>query len=171
MIALPVIPPGVSQSLVGSMAWWHRTARCVHCTMIAFEQEQKTRVVYENDQFLVICPFASRQAFEMRLFPKNHSPRFEAITDDGLSAAGDALQQALARLDVGLNDPPYNFFIHTAPASDGEMEERYHWHLEILPKTAVWAGFEIGTGIEISTIAPESAAEFLRGVKRETQDH
>ncbi|RJQ37344.1 DUF4921 family protein [Candidatus Parcubacteria bacterium] len=165
LIALPVIPPDISRSLVGSMAYWHRTARCVHCTMIAFEQEQKSRIVYENDHFLVICPFASRQAFEMRVFPKTHGARFEAIADGELPAAGDALRQALGRLDKGLNDPAYNFFIHTAPVSDGDLEKRYHWHIEILPKTAVWAGFEIGTGIEISSIAPESAAEFLRGVE------
>ena len=165
LIAVPVIPPDISRSLVGSMAYWHRTARCVHCTMIAFEQEQKARIVYENGKFIVICPYASRQAFELHLLPKNHSPRFEAITDEELLDAGDALHQALARLDAGLNDPAYNFFIHTAPTSDGELEERYHWHLEILPKTAVWAGFEIGTGIEISSIAPESAAEFLRGIE------
>jgi galactose-1-phosphate uridylyltransferase len=31
-----------------------------------------------------------------------------------------------------------------------------------VPKTAIMAGFEIGTRIEISTIEPERAAEYLR---------
>ncbi|PJE69264.1 DUF4931 domain-containing protein, partial [Candidatus Shapirobacteria bacterium CG10_big_fil_rev_8_21_14_0_10_38_14] len=36
------------------------------------------------------------------------------------------------------------------------------WHWTILPKTAIPAGFEIGTRMEISTIEPEKAAEYLR---------
>jgi len=31
-----------------------------------------------------------------------------------------------------------------------------------LPKTGIWAGFEIGTRMEISTITPEKAAEYLK---------
>jgi len=64
-----------------------------------------------------------------------------------------------------LKNPDYNFFLHTAPVKNGHTYDRYHWHFEILPKTAVWAGFEIGTGIEISTIRPENAAAFLRKIK------
>ena len=52
-------------------------------------------------------------------------------------------------------------FTCTAPV-DGKKYDHYHWHWEIFPKTATWAGFEIGTGIEISTIEPEKAAQFLR---------
>ena len=45
---------------------------------------------------------------------------------------------------------------------DGGKYPHYHWHLEIMPKTSTWAGFEISTGIEISTIEPEEAAMFLK---------
>jgi len=34
-----------------------------------------------------------------------------------------------------------------------------------VPKTAVWAGFEIGTGIQISTTSPEAAGRYLRAIK------
>jgi len=73
------------------------------------------------------------------------------------------LQVALNKICKGLVDPAYNFFIHTAPC-DGKSYDHYHWHFEILPKTSVWAGFELGTGIQISTIEPEKAAEYLRQI-------
>ena len=60
-----------------------------------------------------------------------------------------------------LHDPPYNFYIHSAPC-DGKDYPHFHWHIEILPHTSTWAGFELDTGIEVSTIPPEVAAEFLR---------
>jgi len=60
-----------------------------------------------------------------------------------------------------LNYPSYNFYLHTVP-TDGKKYDYYHWHWTIIPKTSIWAGFEIGTRMEISVIAPEKAAEFLR---------
>lgn len=165
IIAIPVIPPDVSRSLRGSAAYFRRKKRCVHCAMLDFEKRDKKRIIYANRDFIAYCPFVSRQAFEVRIFPIRHQPEFESITENEISSAADALRAALAKLKRGLGNPAYNFFVHTAPASDGARANYYHWHIEILPKTAIWAGFEISTGIEISTIAPETAAEFLRKIK------
>jgi UDPglucose--hexose-1-phosphate uridylyltransferase len=126
-----------------------------------FEHAAQKRVVYENEHFIVFCPFASRVAFETWIVGKRANPYFERITEAEKFAAGEALQKALFAIYQGLNDPPYNFYIHTAPC-DGKEYPHYQWHIEILPHTAVWGGFEFSTGIEISTIQPEAAAAYLR---------
>lgn len=166
IIALPVIPPDVARSVRGSRDYSRRHDGCVHCALIAYELEAGERLIYENDYCAVFAPYASKAAFEMRIFPKKHRARFEeAVAEERVSVA-DALRISLAKLAGGLNDPDYNFFFHTAPvAAVGENFSHYHWHIEIVPKTAIWAGFEIGTGIEISAIAPEDAAEFLRKIQ------
>lgn len=133
--------------------------------MLSFDLKNKERIVYENREFVILAPFASRAAFEIRIFPKSHNPHFESINTETCLLAADALRAALRKLSKGLKNPDYNFFIHTAPAQKGKDFSYYHWHIEIVPKTAIWAGFEIGTGIEISTIAPESAAKFLRNIR------
>jgi UDPglucose--hexose-1-phosphate uridylyltransferase len=102
-------------------------------------------------------------SFEVRIYPKQHLAYFERVKDEEKLAFADALRSTLLKLYQGLNDPSYNFFIHTAP-SDGKNYDDYHWHMEILPHTATWAGFELGTGIEISTIEPEKAAEYLKNI-------
>ena len=61
----------------------------------------------------------------------------------------------------GFGRSAYNFYLHTAPC-DGKEYPYYHWHWTILPKTSTWAGFELGSRMEISTIEPEKAAEYLR---------
>jgi len=165
IIAVPVIPPDVGRSLRGSAAYFHEHKACVHCLVIEYELKQKDRLIYENDYFLVIAPFASKTAFEIRVFPKVHAPHFEEMDSAGRAFCANALRVALAKLSKGLNNPDYNFFLHTAPVGDDKEFNHYHWHFEIVPKTAIWAGFEIGTGIEISVIAPETAAEFLRKIK------
>lgn len=165
VVSLPVIPPDIQRSLNGARNYFKTHNKCVHCTVIEFEIQKKSRIIYENVHCVVVCPYASKTAFEMRLFPKKHMPEFTALDDEETASVGDALKEALRRIYAGLNDPSYNFFIHTAPSFDHIQYPEYHWHIEILPKTAIWAGFEIGTGIEISTIAPESAAEFLRSIQ------
>ncbi|MBI3631065.1 MAG: DUF4921 family protein [Candidatus Sungbacteria bacterium] len=165
IVALPVIPPDVGRSLEGSVAYFQRHRSCVHCAVIRYELSVKERLVYENDTFLVIAPYASKTAFEMRIFPKAHCVHFADMDGAQLVGFANALRMALAKLYAGLKNPDYNFFLHTAPPGKRGEFSHYHWHMEILPKTAIWAGFEIGTGIEISTIAPEAAAAFLANVK------
>lgn len=164
LIAMPVIPPDVAGSLNGSKRHFHETGQCVHCLMIEFEKKDGKRIIFENDDFIVFAPFVSRSAFEMRIFPRKHQSSFAFLEDkeERLQLA-EALRVALVKLYKGLNDPAYNFFIHTSPVSGGEFDH-YHWHIEIVPKTSVWAGFELGTGIEISAITPEDAAKFLRKI-------
>lgn len=165
MIALPVIPPDVMRSIRGSSEYLRMHHACAHCVMIGYERESGTRIIYENDHCVVIAPYASKTAFEMRIFPKKHHARFEEIILDEDASLADALRVSLAKLSKGLGNPDYNFFIHTAPVAPAKEVSHYHWHLEIVPKTAIWAGFEIGTGIEISTITPEATAHFLRKIK------
>jgi len=165
IIAIPVIPPDIGRSLRGSAEFYKQNKRCVHCAILGFELKDKKRIIYKNRNFVAFAPFVSRQAFEIRIFPRRHSPEFEKISDREVADIAEVLQISLAKLDRALGDPAYNFFVHTAPTADGRSALHYHWHIEILPKTGVWAGFEIGTGIEISTIAPESAARFLRSIK------
>ncbi|TSC78176.1 MAG: hypothetical protein G01um101433_372 [Parcubacteria group bacterium Gr01-1014_33] len=165
IIVLPVVPPDVGRSIKGSEEYFREHKKCVHCVMVKFEQEEKARVIYANERFIVIAPYASRSAFEIRIFPKAHSAHFEKMNGEERRGFAHALRIALAKIAQGLENPDYNFFLHTAPIKDEKKHSHYHWHLEIVPKTAIWAGFEIGTGIEISTIAPEDAAEFLRKIK------
>ena len=73
------------------------------------------------------------------------------------------LKDTLQRLNRALDRPPYNFVIHTAPVSEGELEY-YHWHLEIMPKLTRVAGFEIGSGFYINPTPPEDAAQYLREI-------
>ncbi|HZX50335.1 MAG TPA: DUF4931 domain-containing protein [Candidatus Paceibacterota bacterium] len=161
LIATPITDPDIVRSLEGSMRYFEQNQKCIHCVMLAWDLQDKKRIVYANDHFVVVCPFASRVAFEIRLYPSKHASYFENTNDAQRESLAEALLITMKKLFKGLKDPDYNYFLHTAPA-DGGNYDHYHWHWEILPKTSTWAGFELGTGIEISTIEPEKAAEFLR---------
>jgi len=162
LLAIPVIDPDLRASIDGAENFYKKQGKCVYCTMIDWELKNKKRIIYENDQFLVVSPFASQVSFETRVYPKIHQSNFERMTEPEKELFADAMKVALNKIYKGLKDPAYNFYFHTAPCDGGDYDH-YHWHLNILPKTNVWAGFELGAGIEINTIEPEKAAEFLKG--------
>ena len=162
LIAVPVVPPDVRHSLNGSSDYFKKYRRCVHCDMIKAEKKEGKRIIFEDAGAVVFAPFVSREPFELRIFPKKHSPYFENALDVELESVVSALQFSLKRIKKKLGDPDYNFFIHTAPVKDKEKYRHYHWHVEIIPKTNVSAGFELGTGIEINVVDPDLAAKILK---------
>jgi len=161
IFAIPVISPYVQLEISGAQQYKKSNKKCVYCTMIEHDREEKTRVIFENDDCIVIAPYASRSAFEMWILPKFHSPYFERITNKQKLSIAWALKRALGALYSALENPDYNMYLHTAPC-DGNDYPHFHWHFEVLPKTSIWAGFELSTGIEVSTIEPEIATKRLR---------
>lgn len=161
IVAMPIIDPDVYRSLVGSESYFMAHRECVHCVMIEWEKQVKERIIYENEEFIVVCPFVSRVSFETRIYPKKHLSYFERITDEQKIMLADAMKQCLLKLKKALGNPPYNMFLHTSPC-DGQAYDHYHWHFEIFPKTNIWAGLELSTGIEICSVLPEEAAKILR---------
>ncbi len=163
LIAMPIIPPDVSRSLDGSRSYYEKNRKCAHCDMIEWEEKQNERVIYKNDNFIVIEPFAPRVSYETRIFPKRHSGNFYDLSAPERMSLAKAMIVSLKKIKKAMSDPDYNFFIHTSPVKDGNGY--YHWHIEILPKTSIWAGLELGTGIEVVAVSPENAALELNKIK------
>ncbi len=161
IVAMPVIDPDIVRSINGSKNYYVSHRKCVHCTMIEWERENGKRMLFENEEFIVVCPFVSRVSFETRIYPKMHLSYFERITNDQKTKLAEAVKFCLLKMKLNMNDPAYNMFLHTAPC-DGRTYDHYHWHFEIFPKTNIWAGLELSTGIEVCSIIPERAARILR---------
>lgn len=162
ILALPILPPDVSRSINGSRRYFHEHRQCAHCHMLEQEIKDGARIIYQNEQMIVVAPFASRAEAEVKIFPKKHSAYFEKISEEELHQLADALKFVFSQIFKKFNDPAFNFFIHTAPTDNSQDYEHYHWHMEILPKFDIVGGFELGTGLDIVTMAPEKAAEILR---------
>lgn len=161
IITTPLIDIDLKKALLNSKIYFKKNKKCIYCQMNEADKKIKKRIVFENKSFISLCPFASKSAFEVVISPKKHSPYFEKITEKEKWQLSEVFQVVLRKIAKGLNNPAYNFYLHTAPC-DGSKYPFYHWHFTIFPKTSIWAGFELGTEIEISTIEPEKAAEYLR---------
>ena len=173
IVATPVNPLRVKEKLTGAKKYYNYHERCVYCDLIRQEQQSKDRVIAENGHFIAITPFAARFLFEVWIIPKKHCCDFAKGIQGMETDLAALLRDILRRIKIGLNDPAYNYVIHSAPFRREEelkkqyqtIEEDYHWHIEIMPRLTRVAGFEKGTGFYICAVPPESMAEFLREVE------
>jgi UDPglucose--hexose-1-phosphate uridylyltransferase len=166
ILSTPMVPPQIVRSMTHASEYQKKHGTPIHQAMIDWEVQQSSRIVYENEQFIAFCPFASKAGYEVRIFPKRQTPYFDRSTDQELLACADALTIVLRKLFAALNDVDYNFYIHTAPSrKDPALDtDAYHWHIEIVPRIPIAAGFELSTAIYINPFDPDECAKVLREV-------
>ncbi len=133
--------------------------------------EPIVNLVVDNKNFVVFCPDFSQWPFEVWIAPKKKAEFFGQVGDAVLGDLASVLQETIKRLITHLSGgshehpgvpmvafkdgPAYNYYI-------------YHgrdWYIRIIPRLIHRAGFELGTGISVNIVAPEDAAEALRGEK------
>ncbi len=161
LIALPLITPDLAEEIRCAKDHFERKERCVFCDVLAQEFEQRVRVVYESEGFVALSPYAARSPFETWILPRQHRSNFEASELHELEGLAEAVQTVLRKIDVALEKPAYNFYLHTQPLRE-PLSGYYHWHLELKPMLTQQAGFEWGSGVYINPTPPEEAAAFLR---------
>jgi UDPglucose--hexose-1-phosphate uridylyltransferase len=161
LIALPVIPKRVMEEMNGCREYYRFRDRCLFCDIVVQELDQKVRIVEETGEFLAFSPYAPRFPFETWIVPKRHQCAYEMIEGDQAKALAAVFRRTLRRLNLALENPPFNFIVHSAPFQE-RAADLFHWHIEIMPKLTKVAGFEWGSGFYINPTPPEESAKYLR---------
>ncbi|MCS7113166.1 MAG: DUF4931 domain-containing protein [Nitrososphaerota archaeon] len=144
IVASPILPPRVESELSS-----YRDG-CPVCMLI---RESPSVVSY--DDIVVVCPKASFKPYEAMVTSIEHKhdiPRTESY----IEALAKALVDVMHRLRLTLGEFEFNYWLHYGLTQD------HHWHIEILPKTSIWAGLELGGWIYVNTLPPNEAADSLR---------
>jgi UDPglucose--hexose-1-phosphate uridylyltransferase len=159
IMATPSIPRIVKEEMTASEAYWQKNRRCVFCDIMRKERGGP-RFILENPEFVAFAPYASVNPMEFWIFPRRHQTSLLETSASEVRMLAETMKTCLGRLKTLVNDPPYNYGFHIATSK--EATDYYHWHLEVYPRLAIWAGFEKSTGMYINTMTPETAAESLR---------
>jgi UDPglucose--hexose-1-phosphate uridylyltransferase len=165
IITMPILPPDVAHSINGSFEYYKKHKKRVYAELLEWEQKERKRIVYENKEFIVFCPYVSKYPYELRIFSKESHAHFHQISEASEEFLADAIYTSLQKMKGALDSPPFNMFVHTAPLANDfgvHTHEFYHWHIEIIPHLKIDAGFEMGTGIEVNPVDPDESAEVLR---------
>jgi UDPglucose--hexose-1-phosphate uridylyltransferase len=155
LYALGFVPAEIARERERAGAYHQRTMGSHLLGDVGTEEvRRRERLVAVDDDCLLVCPWASRSPFELRVIPRRPTARFE----DGAGGA-EAIGAAMRGLASVLGAvPQLNLWVRTAPRG----AEEFCWHIDLIPRLTIRAGFELGTGVDINVYAPERAAADLR---------
>ena len=156
LYALDFVPAAIARERERFGAYATRTmGGNLLADLVQEEVRMRERIVAIDDEAVLLAPYASRLPFQLMLAPRRPRPRFE---DDGPLGAA-LLHDGLGRLARRLGaPPPLNLWVRTAPAG----ADHFCWRIDVLPRLTHLAGLELGTGIHLNVLAPETAAAELR---------
>jgi UDPglucose--hexose-1-phosphate uridylyltransferase len=160
LIALPWIPHEIQYELTKAHEHLLMRGESLMEAVLAAEVADGRRIVTSTDRFTVFCPAASRLPYETWVVPRQAAPRFELESPEVIAEAAQLVRDVIIRLESVIDQPAYNFWIHSAPLRDDSGQ--IHWRIEIASRLTRLAGFEIGSGCFINSVAPEEAAVRLR---------
>jgi UDPglucose--hexose-1-phosphate uridylyltransferase len=161
IVATPVFPPDSLRRYAVATRYYDDTGHCVYDDLLEAEIQRGDRLVSRVDGFAAVAPFAARVPFETWIMPLRHQTSFGQLEDDLLPALAEILRGILGALRRVAGDPDFNVVVLSAPSHE-EWKPFFLWHLRILPRLATAAGFELGSGMYINTVAPEASAQLLR---------
>ena len=116
LLGLPFVPGEV---LDEERAFARFVGGCVLCTTVEAEISAGERIIFANDDVVVMCPYWSGSPYELLFVPRRHELHLQDADDDSLDAIGRALRDATAFLNEALGDIAYNVGFHTAPHQHG----------------------------------------------------
>jgi UDPglucose--hexose-1-phosphate uridylyltransferase len=155
LYALGFVPAAIARERERARAYHERTMGSHLLGDVAVEEiRRRERLVAVDDEAVLVCPWASRSPFELRVVPRTPAPRFEE--DEGGAAMIATALRALAGALGAM--PQLNLWVRTAPRG----VEEFCWHVDLVPRLTVLAGFELGTEVPINIYPPERAAADLR---------
>lgn len=161
LIGTPMTPAVISSEMLNCRAYSARHETCLLCDLVARELEMEERIVYQDDATVTFVPYAPRVPYEMITVPRAHRYAFTQVPQLDRRRLADHVRRMLRALVGAVGRVPYNWVLHSAPQTTSDPTV-YHWHIELLPRLVSFAGFELGAGAYINSIAPEAAAAALR---------
>ena len=161
LVATPIMAPHYHRKFDIAHDYSADMARCLYCDLLTEELQKGERIIAETKQLVVFHPYASRVPYETWIVPKRHCASFGLFPHAHLAELARVLKDTLLCLHQQLDDPAFNLMVDTSTTED-EDDPYYHWHIRIVPRLTTIAGFEMGSGIYISTALPEQTASLMR---------
>jgi UDPglucose--hexose-1-phosphate uridylyltransferase len=159
LVAVDFLPPALTAEFVAAT-----TQADPFATLLA-EAATERRVVAESDGLVALVPSAPRQPGELWIVPALREPHFHAASPERAATLADLTRDLVGRLARILPGADFNWWLHEAAwraEAAPVATDRWHWHLEILPRVNQLAGFELGTGCHITPLPAAEAAARLR---------
>lgn len=159
IVSISVVPPDIQKEIEISKKYYIKNKRYLYNDIINEEIKIEDRVINDSKNFLTIVPKSTKYTGEIRiLFKKNI--RFENISNKEMRELAIIFKNLFINLFKVYGNFPFNIFIHSHPKN---IESDYfNVHIHIIPRKNTFGGFELGTGLYVSSIEPKDIAQKIK---------
>lgn len=160
IITLPFIPPEIKNELQVSKEYFDMNNKCLYEDIIEDEIKLDSRVIYNGKSFVALIPSATKYTGEIRILFKD-KVIFNEISDDSISELAKIFDKLFKKIEKVEGKIPFNIYIHTYP-TNVDCKDYFNTHIHIIPRKYSFGGFELGTGVYVSSRNPEGIAKKLK---------
>jgi UDPglucose--hexose-1-phosphate uridylyltransferase len=155
-----VVPGWIRTAMHIQQQYFDQHGECALCAMLEFELKARERIVADTGEMVILSPYAASAPYELWVVPKRHFACYNQITASEITALAAAVQQALGAYVEKLDNPDFNYFLHSSPHPLAGVPF-YHFFVQIVPRLWNNGGFETGTGMAVNPIVPETVPQLL----------
>lgn len=164
-----VIPKKIELEIDSFKEHKEKTGNCLMCDMLKDEVEAKSRIICENEDFIVFLPFFCEYPYGVYVASKRHIQNLTDMTDGEKTNLAAILKETAGTLDSLFDYTfPYMMCMYQNPVNTGEDTDFHHFHIAFYPpmrsadKIKYCASSETGAWAHCNPTAPEEKAEELR---------
>jgi len=154
VFAAQILPPLVQKELEEAKSYKSASKSCPYCDILLKELHSE-RKIWEDEFVGAFAPYASEYHYEAWIFTKRHIDNIAVATEEEIKSIATVIKRILTKLKN--LDLSFNMYMHQV-ISDNDQ----HFYIKIQPRDSVWAGVELGSGLVINSVAPETAAQYFR---------
>lgn len=168
------LPTEIEKETIQFKQHFNTTGRTLLMDYWQLEEKQQTRVIINNEHFIVVVPFWASWPYETLLISKAHRQNIAQFSEEEKTDLAKTIKELTTKYDnIFATSFPYSAGMHQAPVNNGAYDE-WHWHMHFYPpllRSASVKKFMVGYEMLATPqrdITPEFAADMI---KRQSNIH
>ncbi|MHA7831655.1 MAG: UDP-glucose--hexose-1-phosphate uridylyltransferase [Flagellimonas sp.] len=167
------VPQEVIKKMERQKEYWGKKNGSLLQDYLTQELKLKSRIIYENQDFVALVPYWAIWPFETMILPKTHYQNIAQISTSERKNFAEMIKVVTIKYDNLFETSfPYSAGIHQAP-TDGQAHDEWHFHMSFYPpllRSATVKKFMVGYEMFANPqrdITAEYAANTLKNLSTE----
>ena len=168
LYAYPIVPNLIQKELETIIKYREKNKTCMVCDYLLTEIEAEKRIVYQDENIVILVPYFARYAYDMFLYPKRHINFLHQLTRSEITSIIQNIRKSILSLnEIFQKDISYSLSLHQSPLNT-EGNSYYHLYFKIhtpqrnLKSKKLLGAVETSTLTYINGVLPETAVINLK---------
>ena len=158
IVTTPRVPPAVEEEADTVQSSLNDLGICPMCQVVATETGGP-RQILATDFFISFSPWVSTHPYEFWIYPKRHMTSILKLSQKEMMDLALMLRSTLGGMSRALDTQTFVMVFHSS--SEKKTTKQIHWHIEVYPRKGPPGGLELGGGVFVNDVTPETAAQLL----------